>query len=158
MCRRLKPKPPTTQPWRSLQHSQPDLNQPASEESGTVHTPLLGDAGCPYALRHPGHTPPRHKGNPLDEWAFLHRSSVSDIPRLAALNLVICRPVSVLPGFLQADADCPVKTAVLAVDLAGGVGFPLASLKGLEILPLPFGAPPTVMLPALASLRAGNSG
>jgi hypothetical protein len=39
MCRRLKPKPPTTQPWRNLQHSQPDSNQPASEEPGTVQTP-----------------------------------------------------------------------------------------------------------------------
>jgi hypothetical protein len=37
MCRRLKPKPPTTQPWRNLPHLQPDSNQPASEESGTVH-------------------------------------------------------------------------------------------------------------------------
>src|SRR5215510_12537212 len=36
MCHRLKPKPPTTQPWRSLLHLPPDSNQPASEEPGTV--------------------------------------------------------------------------------------------------------------------------
>ena len=41
MCRRLKPKPPTTQPWRTLPHSPPDSNQPASENSGTVH-PAIG--------------------------------------------------------------------------------------------------------------------
>jgi hypothetical protein len=38
MCRRLKPKPPTTQPWRNLQHSPPDSNQPASEKLGTVQS------------------------------------------------------------------------------------------------------------------------
>jgi DNA-binding response OmpR family regulator len=41
MCRRLKPKPPTTQPWRNLQHSPPDSNQPASEEFGTVQLDLV---------------------------------------------------------------------------------------------------------------------
>ena len=37
----VKPKPPTTQPWRNLQHSQPDSNQPASAYLGASALPSL---------------------------------------------------------------------------------------------------------------------
>ena len=61
----------------------------------------------------------------------------------SALNLVICRPVSGLAGHpLRSDADCPVKTAVLAVDLLRRGGAPMGLLPGIGNLVPPFRGSP----------------